>query len=141
MLQAQLFVTCMVDLFRPRAGVAAVELLERRGVEVDFPVGQSCCGQFAYNAGHHRRAAAMARQLVRAFEGGAAGVPSAELPAVIALSGSCAAMIKHEMPDLLERDALQRGRTPATAARWRRRAEAFANRVVELSEWLDQRMR
>lgn len=138
MVRAQLFVTCMVDLFRPRAGVAAVELLERRGVEVEFPVGQSCCGQFAYNAGHHRRAAAMARQLVRAFEEEAIDGSPGERPPVIALSGSCAAMIKHEIPELLERDALRRGRTPATAARWRHRAEAFADRVVELSEWLDR---
>lgn len=138
MVRAQLFVTCMVDLFRPRAGVAAVQVLERRGVEVEFPRDQSCCGQFAYNAGHNREAAAMARQLVRAFEDGTAGGSTVERPAVIALSGSCAAMIKHEMPDLLERDALQRGRTPATAARWRRRADALADRVVELTEWLDR---
>lgn len=138
MVRAQLFVTCMLDLFRPRAGVAAVQVLERRGVEVEFPGGQSCCGQFAYNAGHHRRAAAMARQLVRAFEDGATNGSPAERPPVIALSGSCAAMIKHEMPELLERDALQRRRTPATATRWRRRAEALADRVVELSEWLDR---
>lgn len=137
MVRAQLFVTCMVDLFRPRVGVAAVELLERRGVEVEFPVGQSCCGQFAYNAGHHRQAAAMARQLVRAFEAGAAQGSPGERPPVIALSGSCAAMITHEIPELLERDALDRGTTPATAARWRRRAEAVADRVVELSDWLD----
>jgi L-lactate dehydrogenase complex protein LldE len=114
-------------------------VLERRGVEVEFPGGQSCCGQFAYNAGHRREAAAMARQLVRAFEPGDAANSPADPPTVIALSGSCAAMIKHEMPDLLERDALQRGRTPATAARWRHRAEALADRVVELSEWLDER--
>ena len=138
MVRAQLFVTCMVDLFRPRAGVAAVQVLERRGVEVEFPGGQSCCGQFAYNAGHHREAAAMGRQLVRAFEPSDAASSPADPPTVIALSGSCAAMIKHEMPDLLERDALQRGRTPATAARWRRRAETLADRVVELSEWLDR---
>jgi len=79
----------------------------------------------------------MARQLVRAFDDGATDGSPAERPPVIALSGSCAAMIKHEMPELLERDALQRGRTPATATRWRRRAEALADRVVELSEWLD----
>jgi len=136
--RAQLFVSCMVDLFRPRAGVAAVHILERRGVELEFPPGQTCCGQFAYNAGHHREAAAMGRQLVRAFElSGAAGSP-ADPPPVIALSGSCAAMIKHELPELLERDALRRGRTHATAARWRRRAEALAGRVVELSQWLDE---
>jgi L-lactate dehydrogenase complex protein LldE len=129
----------MVDLFRPRAGVAAVELLERRGVEVEFPFGQSCCGQFEFNAGHHRRAAAMARQLVRAFEDDAAAGSPAERPPVIALSGSCAAMIKHEIPELLERDALQRKRSRATAAGWRRRAEVLADRVVELSDWLDRR--
>jgi L-lactate dehydrogenase complex protein LldE len=136
--RAQLFVTCMVDLFRPRAGVAAVQVLERRGVEVEFPGGQSCCGQFAYNAGHHREAAAMGRQLVRAFEPSDAATSPADPPTVIALSGSCAAMIKHEMPELLERDALQRGRTLATATRWRRRAETLADRVVELSVWLDR---
>jgi len=133
--RAELFVSCMVDLFRPRVGIAAVHVLERRGVELEFPAGQTCCGQFAYNAGHHREAAAMGRQLVRAFEG--VGGSAAESIPVIALSGSCAAMVKHEIPELLERDALRRGRAPATATRWRQRAEAFGGRVVELSEWLD----
>jgi L-lactate dehydrogenase complex protein LldE len=114
-----------------------VHVLERRGVELEFPAGQTCCGQFAYNAGHHREAAAMGRQLVRAFEGdGVDGSPTDSL-SVIALSGSCAAMVKHEMPELLERDALRRGRTPATATRWRHRAEALGGRLVEFSEWLD----
>ncbi len=137
MTRAQLFVSCLVDLFRPRAGIAAVQVLERRGIEVEVPPGQTCCGQFAYNAGHHREAAAMGRQFVRAFEAsGANGSPADSLP-LIALSGSCAAMVKIEMPELLERDALQQGRTSATAARWRRRAETLAGRVVEFSEWLD----
>jgi L-lactate dehydrogenase complex protein LldE len=136
MTRAQLFVSCMVDLFRPRAGIAAVQVLERRGVELEFPAAQTCCGQFAYNAGHHREAAAMGRQLVRAFEASGANGSPVDRPPVIALSGSCAAMVKHEMPELLERDALRRGRTPA-AAGWRRRAEALAGRVVEFSEWLD----
>ena len=142
--RAQLFVTCMVDLFRPRVGVGAVRLLERRGVTVEFPERQTCCGQFAYSAGHHREAAAMGRGFVRAFEtakattaadadvGAAAAVP------VIALSGSCAAMVTHEMPELLERDALERGWSRTSAERWRRRAEALAGRVVELSAWLDR---
>jgi L-lactate dehydrogenase complex protein LldE len=136
MSRAQLFVTCMVDLFRPRAGIAAVHVLERRGVEVAFPAGQTCCGQFAYNAGHHAEAAAMGRQFVRAFEPGGADGSLTDVPPVIALSGSCAAMVKLEMPELLERDALGQGRTPATARRWRHRAEVVAARVVELSAWL-----
>ncbi len=137
MTRAQLFVSCMVDMFRPRAGIAAVHVLERRGVAVEFPSGQTCCGQFAYNAGHHCEAAAMGRQFVRAFERTGADGSPADPPPVIALSGSCAAMVKVEMPELLERDALARGRTPASAARSRQRAEALAGRVVELSEWLD----
>jgi L-lactate dehydrogenase complex protein LldE len=104
---------------------------------VEFPDQQSCCGQFAYNAGHHREAAAMGRQLVRAFEDGLTAAAPGEQPTVITLSGSCATMVTHEMPELLERDALQRGQGPATAAQWRRRAEALAGRVVELSQWLD----
>jgi L-lactate dehydrogenase complex protein LldE len=137
MTRAQLFVSCMVDLFRPRAGIAAVQVLERRDIEVEVPPGQTCCGQFAFNAGHHREAAAMGRQFVRAFEGSGTNGSSADSLPLIALSGSCAAMVKIEMPQLLERDALHRERTSAMAARLRRRAEAIADRVVELSEWVD----
>jgi L-lactate dehydrogenase complex protein LldE len=136
--RVQLFVTCMVDLFRPQAGMAAVEVLERRGVTVEFPAGQTCCGQFAYNAGHHREAAAMGRQLVRAFETDAGAADEGAVP-VVALSGSCAAMVAHELPELLEHDAVERGRSQATAARWRERAEGLAGRLVELSTWLDGR--
>jgi L-lactate dehydrogenase complex protein LldE len=136
--RAQLFTSCMVDLFRPRTAIAAVHVLERRAVDVEVPEGQTCCGQFAFNAGHHSEAAAMGRQLVKAFEAGAADGSGPE-PAVIALSGSCAGMLKVELPPLLERDALARGETPEAASQWRRRAEALAARVVEFSEWLDSR--
>ena len=61
-----LFVTCLVDLFRPSVGFAAVKLLEDAGCRVEVPRGQTCCGQPAYNQGdradsiadrapHHRR--------------------------------------------------------------------------------------
>ena len=152
----QLFVTCMVDLFRPAAGTAAVRVIERRGVTVEFPMGQTCCGQFAHNAGYRREAAAMGRQLVRAFQPvgdrGSSGVRGARRAAdsepaapwslagvpVVALSGSCAAMVAHQVPALLEADAVERGWGPESAARWRARAEILAERVVELSAWLDR---
>ncbi len=141
--RVQLFTSCMVDLFRPRAAIAAVRVLQRRDIHVEVPERQTCCGQFAFNAGHHREAAAMGRQFVRAFEANMAGSGPANIgsepdpPPVVALSGSCAAMVKVEMPALLERDALQRGETPENAARWRRRGEVLGARVVEFSEWLD----
>ena len=50
-----LFVTCLVDLFRPAVGFAAVKLLEDAGCRVEVPRGQTCCGQPAYNSGRPRR--------------------------------------------------------------------------------------
>ncbi|HUJ75948.1 MAG TPA: (Fe-S)-binding protein, partial [bacterium] len=58
------FGTCLVDLFYPQAGLAAVELLERQGVRVIFPPGQTCCGQPPFNSGYREEALAVAcRQL------------------------------------------------------------------------------
>ena len=50
-LRVGLFVTCLVDLMRPRIGFAALELLERAGCEVVVPDTQTCCGQLGYNSG------------------------------------------------------------------------------------------
>ena len=51
-----LFVTCLLDLLRPRIGFAAIRLLQAAGCEVVVPVRQTCCGQPAYNSGDHRAA-------------------------------------------------------------------------------------
>ena len=75
-----LFVTCLVDLFRPSVGFAAVKLLEEAGCTVDVPPLQVCCGQPAYNSGDRATTRAIAVQVIDAFEG---------YDAVIAPSGSC----------------------------------------------------
>jgi len=90
-----LFVTCLVDLFRPQVGFAAVKLLEDAGCEVCVPAGQSCCGQPAYNSGDNKATRAVAETVVRAFE---------EVDYVVAPSGSCAGMIKEHYPRLFEDD-------------------------------------
>ena len=66
-----LFVTCLVDLFRPTVGFAAVKLLEDAGYQVDVPPAQTCCGQPAYNSGDKKDARAIAEA---AFPGGRQGV-------------------------------------------------------------------
>ena len=71
----------------------AEALLREAGHEVVFPRGQVCCGQPAFNSGHRRAAARVARTFVRAF--------SRELPVVVP-SGSCATMLSHYLPDLLD---------------------------------------
>ena len=86
-----LFVTCLVDLFRPTVGFAAVKLLEEAGCIVEVPRAQTCCGQPAYNSGDRADAKAIARQVVDAFAG---------YDYVVAPSGSCAGMIRRHYPEL-----------------------------------------
>jgi L-lactate dehydrogenase complex protein LldE len=86
-----LFVTCLVDLFRPSVGFAAVKLLEDAGCMVEVPAAQTCCGQPAWNSGDRRDTAAIARQVVAAFS---------SYDYVVAPSGSCAGMIKLHYPHL-----------------------------------------
>jgi L-lactate dehydrogenase complex protein LldE len=110
-----LFVTCLVDLFRPTVGLAAVKLLEAAGCRVEVP-RQTCCGQPAYNSGDRSDAIGLAQQAIAAFEG---------YDYVVAPSGSCAGMLKLHYPKLLADD-------PA----WTARAEGFAAKVHELVAFL-----
>jgi len=111
-----LFVTCLVDLFRPNVGFAAVRLIEASGCRVDVPAAQTCCGQPAYNSGDRRDAAAIARQVIAAFE---------PYDYVVAPSGSCAGMLKVHYPELLQDDPI-----------WAVRAKAFSAKVHELVSFL-----
>lgn len=111
-----LFVTCLVDLMRPRIGFAAVKLLEQAGCDIEVPRTQTCCGQPAWNSGDDRNAAALARQVVQAFE---------RFDYVVAPSGSCAGMIRVHYPEVLASD-------PA----WSPRAATFAQKTHELISFL-----
>jgi L-lactate dehydrogenase complex protein LldE len=110
-----LFVTCLVDLFRPSTGFAAVKLLEDAGCEVIVPT-QTCCGQPAYNSGDRPDARALALNVMHAFSG---------VDYVVAPSGSCAGMIRHHYPELFADD-------PGLSAR----ARAFAGKTHELISFL-----
>ena len=91
-MQVGLFVTCIVDLFRPRVGFAALKLLEGAGCEVVVPSTQTCCGQPGYNSGDRKSAQALATKVLQEF---------ARCPYVVAPSGSCAGMIKTHYAELL----------------------------------------
>lgn len=90
-----LFVTCLVDLFRPTVGFAAVKLLEDAGCTVEVPISQTCCGQPAYNSGDRATSRDIARQVIDVF---------ADYDYVVAPSGSCAGMIKKHYPALFDDD-------------------------------------
>jgi L-lactate dehydrogenase complex protein LldE len=89
----QLFATCLGDLLLPDAVADAERLLGDAGYEVEFPAGQVCCGQPAFNAGHRSAARRVARTFARAF--------SPDLPVVVP-SGSCATMVSRYLPELVE---------------------------------------
>jgi L-lactate dehydrogenase complex protein LldE len=91
--RVQLFATCLGDLVFPDAVASAERLLVDGGYEVEFPRGQVCCGQPAFNSGHRAAARRVARTLARAF--------SRDVPVVVP-SGSCATMVAHYLPELLE---------------------------------------
>ncbi len=87
-----LFATCLVDLFRPSVGFAAARLLERAGFTVHVPP-QACCGQPAFNSGDEERARDVARAFVDTFS---------RYEYVVTPSGSCASMIRFDMPRLFD---------------------------------------
>jgi L-lactate dehydrogenase complex protein LldE len=84
-MRVSLFIPCFVDQLAPRTGIAVVEVLERLGIEVDYPAGQTCCGQPAFNSGFCGQARAVAEHVLDTFR---------DAEAVVVPSGSCAAMIK-----------------------------------------------
>lgn len=85
-----LLVPCYIDQFYPDVAIASLELLERLGVEVDYPAGQTCCGQPMANTGCSDDAAPVARRLVAML---------AEYDSVVCPSGSCTAMVRHHYGD------------------------------------------
>jgi L-lactate dehydrogenase complex protein LldE len=88
-----LFIPCYIDQLYPRVGMATVEILERCGYQVEFPEGQTCCGQPMANSGCTEEARPLAERFLQLFSG---------FDYVVAPSGSCVAMVRHHYEDYLE---------------------------------------
>ena len=115
------FVTCLVDIMRPRVGFAAVKLLEQAGCEVEVPRSQSCCGQPAYNNGDEANSLAIAKQIIKAFD---------QFDYIVVPSGSCAGMFSEHFPRLFRYDL-----------DWLHRAQRMAAKTWELTRFLVEVMR
>ena len=111
-----LFVTCLVDLMRPRIGFAALRLLEAAGCDVVVPATQTCCGQPGYNSGDRAGARKLAQKLITEFE---------PCEYVVAPSGSCAGMVRAHYAELF-----------ADAPEWQARVQALTARTYELTDFL-----
>jgi len=103
-----LFVTCLVDLYRPTVGFAALKLLRQAGCDVEVPRAQTCCGQPAYNSGDRATARDLARGIVDVFGG---------FDYVVVPSGSCGGMLREHVPHLADDDPNLKARAAALGAR------------------------
>jgi L-lactate dehydrogenase complex protein LldE len=120
--RASLFITCFNDTLFPRTGQAVVRLLERLGVEVDFPLEQTCCGQMHFNTGYAEETIPLVRRFVRVF---------ADSEVVVSPSASCVAMV---------REYYGRVADLAGDAGLAREVAALTPRVLELTEFLTDRL-
>ncbi|WP_249199400.1 (Fe-S)-binding protein [Photobacterium sp. GJ3] len=110
-----LYATCLVDLFDPQAGLDAIALIEREGIEVIYIPKQTCCGQPAYSSGYNDEARQVALSQMDLFP---------EPWPVIVLSGSCGGMMHHHYRRLFQNTA------------WEKNVVQFCDRVFELTEFL-----
>ncbi len=115
-LRVALFVTCLVDMYRPTVGLAAIRLLEQAGCQVEVPRVQTCCGQPAYNSGDRATARDLVERILVAFDG---------YDYTVVPSGSCGGMLKAHMPRLFDDDPNLRAR-----------ADALTERIFELTSFL-----
>jgi L-lactate dehydrogenase complex protein LldE len=117
-MRVALFITCFNDTLFPEVGISMVHLLERLGVDVDFPEEQTCCGQMHFNTGYQRESIPLARHFVRAF---------ADAEAIVAPSASCVGTVRELYPTIA---ALAGDRGLAADI------EAIIPRTYELCEFL-----
>lgn len=115
-MRVSLFITCLADQLYPQVGESVVRLLNRYGCEVDFPEGQTCCGQPAFNSGYQEETREVARSMIRAFE---------KSDYVVSPSGSCTGMIHHFYLYLFQEEP-----------EWLAKAEALAKKTYEFSQFL-----
>jgi L-lactate dehydrogenase complex protein LldE len=113
-----LFVTCFNDALYPGTGRAVVQLLERLGHEVDFPLAQTCCGQMHVNTGYYREAVPLAHRWLEVF---------GSYDAVVSPSPSCVGTVRESYPRIAHRTG---------DAALAERAGPVLPRVYELSEFL-----
>ncbi len=115
-MRVALFATCLVDALFPDAGKATVQILERLGQTVEFPLEQTCCGQMHANSGYFEPK--LVRRYVDTFD---------EYDAIVVPSGSCAGAIRHQhamIARAAQDDALAQ------------QAQQTAEKTYELSQFL-----
>src|SRR5690606_18778443 len=112
-MNVSLFATCLVDMVQSNIGKNTVELLERLGCTVNFPKGQTCCGQPAYNSGYVKASKETMKNTIKVFE---------DAEVIVCPSGSCAYMLK-EYVHIFKDEPF-----------WQEKAQKIADKTDELTQ-------
>ena len=113
-----LFIPCYVDVVYPQVGIATYKLLKHLGLDVDYPLNQTCCGQPMANAGFEGQAIPLAEKFEEKFKG---------FDYVVSPSVSCTAFIKLNYPRLLK------GKTECETAKKAMDVVEFLHDVVKVN--------
>ena len=126
-MRVALFITCYNDTFFPETGKAVVQVLERLGHTVEFPPGQTCCGQMHWNSGYQEEALPLLERFVEQFE---------HAEAVVVPSSSCVAMMRDHYPLMAERIVRETGNNSIVE-----RLVSLLPRVWEFTEFLTRKLK
>jgi len=89
-MKVALFIPCYIDQFYPNVGIATLQLLEKLGCDVAFPLEQTCCGQPMANSGFASLSKGCDKNFVKNFAG---------FDYIVAPSGSCVLHVKEHLHD------------------------------------------
>ncbi|MBZ5858771.1 (Fe-S)-binding protein [Flavihumibacter profundi] len=106
-----LFIPCYIDQFYPMVAIATMQLLEKMGCEIVFPLEQTCCGQPMANSGFNTLSKGCDRNFVANFS---------DVDFIVAPSGSCVLHVKEHLADAQNPEA----------------AEFIRTHIFELTEFL-----
>ncbi len=120
-MRVSLFVTCPTDLYYPEVAECVVRILHRLGHQIEFPEGQTCCGQPALNSGYMDDFRAVAGRMIKLFE-------NAEV--IVTPSGSCCSIVREYYPHVFENDPVMHAK-----------AVAMAGKTFELVEFLQKQLK
>lgn len=108
-MKISLFIPCFINQFYPQVGINIVEILERLGHTVDYPEGQTCCGQPPFNSGYWDESRTAAQNILDAF---------ADSEVIVSASGSCGAMLKVFYGDLFKDTPQEKAAKELAAKTW-----------------------
>jgi L-lactate dehydrogenase complex protein LldE len=93
-----LFIPCYIDMIYPEVGIATLQLLERFGLDVGYPLNQTCCGQPMSNSGDERNSQATENLFVENFK---------NFDCIIGPAGSCVKQVRCHFDSIEQTDQVK----------------------------------